>query len=101
MPHHVPAEWIARNKGRYDEGWDKFREEAFARQKKLGIIPADAKLTPRPAGLPAWESLNAGEKRLYAHQMEVFSAFLEQTDAEIGRLVKELRQRPGVRTFWS
>jgi arylsulfatase A-like enzyme len=69
--------------------------------EKLGIIPADAKLTPRPAGLPAWESLNAGEKRLYAHQMEVFSAFLEQTDAEIGRLVKELRQRPGVRTFWS
>jgi len=95
MPHHVPAAWIARNKGRYDAGWDKFREETFARQKKLGVIPADAKLTPRPAGLPAWNSLSPDEKRLYAHQMEVFSAFLEQTDAEIGRLVKELRARPG------
>jgi arylsulfatase A-like enzyme len=95
MPHHVPAEWIARNKGRYDEGWDKFREEAFARQKKLGVIPADAKLTPRPAGLPAWDSLSKDEKRLYAHQMEIFSAFLEQTDAEVGRLVRELRARPG------
>lgn len=95
MPHHVPAEWIARNKGRYDKGWDVFREEAFARQKKLGIIPADAKLTPRPAALPAWDSLKPDEKRLYAHQMEVFSAFLEQTDTEIGRLVKELRARPG------
>lgn len=95
MPHHVPAEWIARNKGRFDQGWDKYREEAFARQKKLGVIPADAKLTPRPAGLPAWNSLTPDEKRLYAHQMEVYSAFIEHTDAEIGRLVSALRQRPG------
>lgn len=95
MPHHVPAAWIARNKGRFDQGWDKYREEAFARQKKLGVIPADAKLTPRPAGIPAWDSLSPDEKRLYAHQMEVFAAFAEQTDAELGRLVRELRSRPG------
>ncbi|NMN04545.1 MULTISPECIES: arylsulfatase [unclassified Novosphingobium] len=95
MPHHVPQEWIARNKGRFDAGWDAYREQAFARQKKLGIIPADAKLTPRPAGLPAWNSLSADEKKLYAHQMEVYAAFLEQTDAEVGRLVDQLRQRPG------
>ena len=95
MPHHVPQEWIDKNKGRFDSGWDKYREESFARQKKLGIIPADAKLTPRPAGLPAWDSLKPEEKKLYAHQMEVYSAFLEQTDAEVGRLVNTLRQRPG------
>lgn len=95
MPHHVPQEWIDRNKGRFDAGWDRYREEAFARQKRRGIIPADAKLTPRPAGLPAWDSLKPEERKLYAHQMEVYSAFLEQTDAEVGRLVKELRQRPG------
>lgn len=95
MPHHVPQAWIDRNKGRFDAGWDKYREEAFARQKKLGIIPADARLTPRPAGLTAWDSLKPEEKKLYAHQMEVYSAYLEQTDAEVGRLVTELRRRPG------
>lgn len=94
-PHHVPQEWIDRNKGRFDAGWDKYREEAFARQKRLGVIPADAKLTPRPAGLPAWSSLSADQKRLYSRQMEVFSAFLEQTDAEVGRLIQTLRARPG------
>ena len=95
MPHHVPQEWIDKNKGRFDSGWDKYREETFARQKKLGVIPADAKLTPRPAGLPAWDSLKPEERKLLAHQMEVFSAYLEHTDAEVGRLVSELRQRPG------
>ncbi|EIZ78145.1 sulfatase [Novosphingobium sp. Rr 2-17] len=95
MPHHVAQEWIDKNKGRFDEGWDKYRELAFARQKKLGVVPADAKLTPRPAGLPAWDSLKPEEKQLYAHEMEVFSAYLEQTDFEVGRLIDTLRKRPG------
>ena len=95
MPHHVPQEWIAKNQGRYDQGWDKLREEVFARQKKLGVIPADTLLTPRPEGLPAWESLKPEQKRLYAHQMEVFSAYLEQTDFEIGRLIDAVRRAPG------
>jgi arylsulfatase A-like enzyme len=94
-PHHVPKEWIAKNKGCYDGGWDKYREETFARQKKMGIIPADAELTPRPASLPAWDSLDPDQKRLYAHQMEVYSAFLEQTDYEVGRLVEAVRRAPG------
>ncbi|MEJ5978930.1 arylsulfatase [Novosphingobium sp. PS1R-30] len=94
-PHHVSQEWIARNKGRFDGGWDRYREEAFARQKRLGVVPADTKLTPRPEGLPAWSSLSDDERRLYARQMEVFSAFLEETDAEVGRLVETLRARPG------
>ena len=95
MPHDVPQEWIDKNKGRFDGGWDKYREDAFARQKKLGVIPADAKLTPRPEGLPAWDSLSADQKHLYAHQMEVYSAYLEHTDAEVGRLITTLRSRPG------
>lgn len=94
-PHHVPQEWIDRNKGRFDAGWDKYREETFARQKKLGIIPADAKLTPRPEGIPAWSSLSADQKKVYARQMEVYSAFMEQTDHEVGRLIDTLRARPG------
>lgn len=95
QPHHVPQEWIARNKGRYDGGWDKYREEAFARQKQLGVIPADTRLTPRPEGLPAWDSLTPDQKKLYARQMEVYSAFLEHTDHEVGRLIREIRSRPG------
>jgi arylsulfatase len=94
-PHHVPKEWIERNKGRFDQGWDKLRDEIFARQKQLGVIPSDAELTPRPDGLPAWDSLNADQKRLYAHQMEIYSAFLEHTDHEVGRLLDTLRNSPG------
>lgn len=94
-PHHVPKEWIAKTKGRYDQGWDKLREEIFARQKKLGVIPAQAELTPRPPGLPAWETLSADQKRLYAHEMEVYAAYLEQTDYEVGRLTDAVRRAPG------
>ncbi|WCM25071.1 arylsulfatase [Sphingomonas sp. QA11] len=95
QPHHVPAEWIARNKGRFDGGWDRYREEAFVRQKRLGVIPANTQLTPRPDGLPAWDSLTPDQKKLYARQMEVYSAFLEHTDHEVGRLIHEIRSRPG------
>ncbi|HTZ57826.1 MAG TPA: arylsulfatase [Acidobacteriaceae bacterium] len=89
-PHQVPKEWIAKYKGKFDEGWDKLREETFARQKKLGVIPANSELTPRPEGLPAWDSLPEGERKLLARQAEVYAAFTEQTDYQIGRLIDEI-----------
>ncbi len=93
-PHHVGQEWIDKYRGRFDAGWDKYREEAFARQKRMGLIPQDAVLTPRPAELPAWNTLSADQRRLYARQMEVFAGFLEHTDHEIGRLLDRVRQGP-------
>src|SRR3546814_10961674 len=75
-------------------GWDQARSRILARQKKLGIIPADTQLAPRPEGIPAWSSLSADERRLYARQMEVFAAQLSETDHEFGRLLESLR-RPG------
>jgi arylsulfatase A-like enzyme len=86
-PLQVPKEWIAKYKGRFDAGWDVMRAQTFARQKKMGIIPANAVLTPRPAGLPAWDSVTPDEKKLLAHQAEVYSAYAEQADHEIGRLL--------------
>lgn len=91
-PHHVAQDWIARFKGRFDSGWDAYREQVFERQKELGVIPVDTVLTPRPAEIPAWSDVGADEKRLYARMMEVFAAFTAQTDYEIGRLVDWLRQ---------
>ncbi|HTZ71925.1 MAG TPA: arylsulfatase [Acetobacteraceae bacterium] len=90
-PHHVPKEWIDKYRGKFDQGWDKLREETFARQKKLGVIPADAELTKRPKELPAWDRLSPDQKRLYARQMEVYAGFLAQTDHEVGRLLQGLR----------
>ncbi|MBS1815431.1 MAG: arylsulfatase [Acidobacteria bacterium] len=90
-PHHVPKEWIAKFKGKFDQGWDKLREENFEREKKMGIIPQDAKLTPRPAGLAAWDSLSHDEKKLLAHQAEVYAAFTAQADYEIGRVIKAIQ----------
>jgi len=87
-PHHVPKEWIARWKGKFDQGWDKMREETFARQLKMGIIPPGTKLAPKPAAIRDWDKLSADEKRLYARQMEVFAAYLDYTDSEIGRMLK-------------
>jgi arylsulfatase len=89
-PHHVPREWADRYKGTFDGGWDKLREETFARQKALGVIPADARLTPRDPAFPAWDSLPAAEKRLYARQMEVFAGFQENCDHEIGRVIRSV-----------
>ena len=74
-PHHAPKEWIDKFKGKFDMGWDQYREETFARQKKLGVVPPDTKLTKRSEGLPAWDSLNADQKRLYARMMEVFAGY--------------------------
>jgi arylsulfatase len=87
-PHHVPQEWIAKWKGKFDQGWDKMREETFARQLKSGIIPTDTKLAPKPAAIRDWDKLTADEKRLYARQMEVFAAYLDYTDSEIGRMLE-------------
>jgi arylsulfatase A-like enzyme len=86
-PHHVPKEWIAKYKGKFDQGWDKLREETLARQIKLGVVPAGTKLAPKPAAIKDWDKLTADEKKLFARQMEVFAGFAEHTDTEIGRLV--------------
>ncbi|MFN8625951.1 MAG: arylsulfatase [Candidatus Binatia bacterium] len=93
-PLQVPKEWIAPYQGKFDRGWDALREETFARQKKLGVIPADAELTPRPAEFPAWGSLSADARRLVARQMEVYAGFLAHTDHEVGRLLNEIRKAP-------
>jgi len=89
-PHHVPKEWIEKYKGKFSGGWDRLREETFARQKEMGVIPADAKLTPRPAEIPAWDGMSADQKRLFERQMETFAGFAEHTDHEVGRLVAQL-----------
>jgi arylsulfatase A-like enzyme len=86
-PFQVPKEWVDRFKGKFDQGWDEMRDETFKRQKKLGIIPINTKLTPRPKELAAWESLSAEQKKLLARQMEVYAGFLAHTDYEIGRLL--------------
>ena len=74
-------------KGKFDQGWDKVREETFARQKQMGIIPANAKLTPRPEEIPAWDSLNADQKKLFAHMMEVYAAASIYADNQMGRIL--------------
>lgn len=90
-PHQVPKMWIDKYQGRFDQGWDKVREENFEREKRLGVIPENAKLTPRPEGLPAWDSLSADEKKLLAHEAEVYAGYTEQTDHEIGRLLEAIK----------
>ncbi len=89
-PHHVPKEWIARWKGKFDKGWDKLREETLARQIKLGVVPAGTPLAPKPEAIKDWDKLSADEQRLFARQAEVFAAFAEMTDYEIGRVIKSI-----------
>jgi len=91
-PHHPKEEWIAKYKGQFDQGWDKVREETLARQKKLGIVPANTQLTPRLQGIPAWNTLNAGQKQLSAYMMEIYAAYLEQTDYNIGRMLDAIEK---------
>jgi arylsulfatase len=93
-PHHTPKEWIEKFKGKFDEGWDKYREQTFERQKKLGVVPEETKLTLRSKGLPAWDSLNADQKRLYARMMEVFAGFGAHCDYEMGRVVDAVKELP-------
>ena len=90
-PIQVPGEYLARYRGQFDQGWDRLREEILARQKRLGVVPANTTLTPRPDGLPAWDSLPAAEKRFASRLMEAYAAFLAHTDEQVGRLVQELR----------
>ena len=86
-PHHVAVEWSEKYRGKFDQGWDALREQTFERQKKLGVIPPDAVLTPRPDALPAWDSLSDSEKQLYARQMEVYAGYQENCDWNVGRLL--------------
>lgn len=86
-PHHVPREWIEKYRGKFDQGWDKLREETLARQIKLGVVPPGTKLPPKPEAIRDWEKLTPDEKKLFTRQMEVFAGFSEYTDTEIGRLV--------------
>lgn len=86
-PHHVPKEWIAKYKGKFDQGWDKLREETLARQIKLGVVPAGTVLAPKPPAIKDWDKLSADEKKLFARQMEVFAGFGEYADTEVGRLI--------------
>ena len=87
-PHHPTPEWIAKMKGKFDMGWNELREQIFANQKKLGVIPADTQLTAWPDSLPKWETLNATQKKVYARQAEIFAAYVAYTDHEIGRVVQ-------------
>lgn len=89
-PHHCPKEWADKYKGKFDQGWDKIREETFARQKKMGIIPAGTQLAPKPKEIKDWNTLSADEKKLFTRQMEVYAGFASHTDNEIGRLISAL-----------
>ncbi|MCC7527204.1 MAG: arylsulfatase [Candidatus Melainabacteria bacterium] len=89
-PHHVPKEWIEKYKGKFDQGWDKVREETLERQKKIGMVPIDTKLAPKPEAIKDWDKLNDDEKKLFAHQMEVFAGYGEFADYEVGRLIKSI-----------
>ena len=85
-PHHAPKEWIEKYDGKFDSGWLKYREETFARQKAMGIIPENTKLAPMPTDIKDWEKLSDKERELFALQMEAFAGFAEHTDNEVGRL---------------
>jgi arylsulfatase len=89
-PHQAPKEWIEKFKGKFDQGWDKVREETLARQKALGVVPASTQLTKRPDEIPAWDSLSADQKAVYARFMEVYAAFLAYSDYQVGRLIQTL-----------
>ena len=89
-PHHVPREWSDKYKGKFEEGWDVARERILARQKELGVVPADAELTPRHAEILAWDAMPTELKPVLARQMELYAGFLEQTDHEVGRIIDAL-----------
>ena len=91
-PHHVPRGYIDRYRGKFDQGWDALREETFARQKKMGIVPQNADLTKRPKEIPSWASQTADQRKLEARQMETFAGFGEHTDEQVGRLVQALQE---------
>jgi arylsulfatase len=89
-PHHVPQDWVAKYKGKFDHGWDKVREDTFARQKQLGVIPAECELTPRPKDIPAWEETEERLRPVLTREMEIYAAFLEYADYHTGRVIDAL-----------
>jgi arylsulfatase A-like enzyme len=91
-PHHVPKEWSAKYRGRFDQGWDRLREETLARQKAIGVVPSTAELTRRPSEIPAWDAMPDAMKPVLARQMEVYAGFLEHTDHHVGRLIDALEE---------
>jgi len=91
-PHHAPKDWIAKYKGRFDQGWDKLREETFARQKKLGVIPPECELTKRPAEIPAWDKMEQQLWPVLAREMEIYAAYLEFADHHIGRVIDSIAE---------
>jgi len=90
-PHSAPREWIDKFKGKFDQGWDKVREETLARQKALGVVPPDTRLTQRPDEIPAWDSLTPDQKLVYARLMEAYAGFLAYSDSQVGRVIDALR----------
>lgn len=95
-PHHVPKDWIAKWKGKFDQGWDKIREETLARQIEMGLVPAGTKLAPKAEAIKDWDTLSEDEKTLFKHQVEVFAAFLDYTDHHIGRLIDAIDETAGL-----
>ena len=91
-PHHVPKEWADKYKGKFDQGWDKLREETFARQKKLGVIPQDCQLTARHGEIPAWDTIPAAMKPVLTREMEVYAGFMEHVDHHVGRLIDAIQE---------
>ena len=91
-PHHAPAEWIEKYRGKFDMGWDRARDAIFRRQKEMGILPPNTSLTPRPHWIQQWETLAEDEKRLYARMMEVYAGFISHTDHHIGRLINFIEE---------
>ena len=91
-PHHVPKEWADKYKGQFEGGWDKLREETLARQKRLGVVPEDCQLTPRPKEIPSWDEMPEAFKPVLRRQMEVYAGYLEYTDHHVGRIFETLKQ---------
>lgn len=91
-PHHVPKEWADKYAGQFDDGWEAYREKTFAKQKELGIVPAEAELSRHDPDVAKWDSCSPEEKKLYARMMEVFAGFLEHTDDQIGRILDFLKE---------
>ena len=91
-PHHVAKDWADKYKGQFDQGWDELREETFARQKELGVIPADAELTPRDEAFPAWDDVPDKLKAFYARQMEVYAGYSENADHNVGRVIDAIEE---------
>lgn len=93
-PLHVPSKWSDQFKSQFDQGWDKVREETLERQKQLGVVPADTKLTPRPQEIEAWDSLSDDAKKLYSRHQEIFAGFVSHTDFHVGRLLDTIAALP-------